>query len=157
MSHGGAAAPRLMWLATFRVAEVVATDHPLNPLRRELRLHRLCDEIVLDPFSETEVAEYIAQRSSSLARDEAFVNALHERTDGVPLFVSSVITEVMERTEDGGGRGGAARGVAVPENLAAIIDHYIDRLGSEQRSLLAAAVGLRRRVPGRDAGAGPGA
>ena len=61
----------LMWLATFRVAEVVATDHPLNPLRRELRLHRLCEEIVLDPFSETEVAEYIAQRSPSLARDEA--------------------------------------------------------------------------------------
>ncbi len=129
----------LMWLATFRVAEVVATDHPLNPLRRELRLHRLCEEIVLDPFSETEVAEYIAQRSPSLARDEAFVRALHERTDGVPLFVSSVITEVMERTDDGADVETRLAAVAVPENLAAIIDHYIDRLGSEQRSLLAAA------------------
>ena len=77
----------LMWLATFRVAEVVATDHPLNPLRRELRLHRLCEEIVLDAFSETEVADCIAQLSPSLAGDEAFVRALHERTDGVPLFV----------------------------------------------------------------------
>jgi DNA-binding winged helix-turn-helix (wHTH) protein len=47
---------RLMWLASFRLAEVVALDHPLNPLRRELRLHGLCEEIVLDPFSETEVA-----------------------------------------------------------------------------------------------------
>ena len=44
---------RLMWLASFRLAEVVALDHPLNPLRRELRLHGLCEEIVLDPFSET--------------------------------------------------------------------------------------------------------
>ena len=26
-----------MWLVTFRLAEVVALDHPLNPLRRELR------------------------------------------------------------------------------------------------------------------------
>ncbi len=129
----------LMWLATFRVAEVVATDHPLNPLRRELRLHRLCEEIVLDPFSETEVAEYIAQRSTSLARDEAFVRALHERTDGVPLFVSSVITEVMERTDDGADVQTRLAAVVVPENLAAIIDHYIDRLGREQRSLLAAA------------------
>jgi DNA-binding winged helix-turn-helix (wHTH) protein/tetratricopeptide (TPR) repeat protein len=129
----------LMWLATFRVAEVVATDHPLNPLRRELRLHRLCEEIVLDPFSETEVAEYIAQRSPSLGRDEAFVRALHERTDGVPLFVSSVITDVMERTDDGADVQTRLAAVAVPENLAAIIDHYIDRLGSEQRSLLAAA------------------
>jgi len=129
----------LMWLATFRLAEVVATDHPLNPLRRELRLHRLCEEIVLDPFSETEVAQYIAQRSPSLANEEAFVRALHERTDGVPLFVSSVITEVMERTDDGADVEARLAAVAVPENLAAIIDHYIDRLGSEQRSLLAAA------------------
>ena len=45
-----------MWLATFRLAEVVALDHPLNRLRRELRIHDLCDEIVLDPFSESEVA-----------------------------------------------------------------------------------------------------
>ena len=51
---------RLMWLASFRLAEVVALDHPLNPLRRELRLHGLCEEIVLDPFSESEVADYVA-------------------------------------------------------------------------------------------------
>ena len=138
----------LMWLATFRVAEVVAMDHPLSPLRRELRLHRLCEEIVLDPFSETEVADYIAQRSPSLARDEAFVRALHERTDGVPLFVSSVITEVMERTAEGDPVAARLAAVAVPENLAAIIDHCIDRLGSEQRALLAAGAvcGVEFRV-----------
>jgi DNA-binding winged helix-turn-helix (wHTH) protein len=51
----------LMWLATFRLAEVVALDHPLNRLRHELRLHGLCEEIVLDAFSETEVAEYVAR------------------------------------------------------------------------------------------------
>jgi DNA-binding winged helix-turn-helix (wHTH) protein len=130
---------RLMWLASFRVAEVVAQDHPLNPLRRELRVHRLCEELVLDPFSETEVADYVAQHSPSLARHEAFVRALHERTDGVPLFVSSVITEVMERTDDDSAVEARLAAVAVPENLAAIIDHYIARLGSEQRALLAGA------------------
>ena len=46
---------RLMWLASFRLAEVVALDHPLNSMRHELRLHGLCEEIVLDPFSEVEV------------------------------------------------------------------------------------------------------
>jgi DNA-binding winged helix-turn-helix (wHTH) protein len=78
---------RLMWLSSFRLAEVVALDHPLSSLRHELRLQRLCEELVLDPFSETEVADYVALSSASLARDEAFVRALHERTDGVPLFV----------------------------------------------------------------------
>jgi DNA-binding winged helix-turn-helix (wHTH) protein/tetratricopeptide (TPR) repeat protein len=138
----------LMWLATFRVAEVVATGHPLSALRRELRLHRLCEEIVLDPFSETEVADYIAQLSPSLASDEEFVRALHERTDGVPLFVSSVIAEVMEGTDEGAPVAARLAAIAVPENLAAIIDHYIARLGSEQRALLAAAAvcGVEFRV-----------
>ena len=147
----------LMWLATFRVAEVVATDHPLNPLRRELRLHRLCEEIVLDPFSETEVADYIAQRSPSLARDEAFVRALHERTDGVPLFVSSVITEVMERTDEGARRGGAPRGGGRAREPGG--HHRPLHRPARQRAARAArgSRGLRGRVPGRHAGAGPGA
>jgi len=139
---------RLMWLASFRLAEVIARDHALNPLRHELRLHRLCEEVVLDSFSETEVADYVAQRSQSLARDEAFIHALHERTDGVPLFVASVVTEVMDRT--GGDADVAAwlADVPVPENLAAIIDHYIGKLGDEPRALLAAAAvcGVEFRV-----------
>ena len=57
---------RLMWLASFRLAEVVALDHPLNPLRHELRLHDLCEEIVLDPFSESEVARL---RGGTIASD----------------------------------------------------------------------------------------
>ena len=129
----------LMWLASFRVAEVVALEHPLNPLRRELRMHRLCEEVVLDPFSEAEVAAYVAQRSASLARDEAFVRAMHERTDGVPLFVSSVVTDVMDQTDGDAGAEARLAAVAVPENLAAIIDHYIARLDTGQRDLLAAA------------------
>lgn len=136
--RGGA---RLMWLASFRSAEVIALDHPLNSLRRELRLHRLCEEIALDPFSETEIAEYVAQRSSSLASDEAFVRALQERTDGVPLFVTSVLSDVVARATQGDDDASRAQlaNVAVPENLAAIIDHYIARLGNEQRLLLSAA------------------
>ncbi|WP_166359668.1 AAA family ATPase [Pseudomonas akapageensis] len=130
---------RLMWLSSFRLAEVVALDHPLSSLRHELRLQRLCEEVVLDPFSETEVADYVALRSASLARAEAFVRALHERTDGVPLFVSSVISEVMDPADDDATIEARLAGVAVPENLAAIIDHYIARLGQEQRALLSAA------------------
>lgn len=143
---------RLMWLASFRVAEVVAMEHPLNPLRRELRLHRLCEELALDPFAESEVAAYLAQRSPALARDEGFVRALHERTDGVPLFLSSVVSELMEPDESGvgGERGAQARlaSLAVPENLAAIIDHQIARLDAEQRRLLAVAAvcGVEFRV-----------
>jgi DNA-binding winged helix-turn-helix (wHTH) protein/tetratricopeptide (TPR) repeat protein len=142
---------RLMWLASFRLAEVVALDHPLNPLRHELRLHDLCEEIVLDPFSESEVADYVAERSPAIATNEAFVRALHERTDGLPLFVASVMTEVITRAAQAGDDA-AARSqlaeIAVPENLAAIIDHYIAKLTSDQRLVLSAAAvcGIEFRI-----------
>jgi DNA-binding winged helix-turn-helix (wHTH) protein/tetratricopeptide (TPR) repeat protein len=137
--RGGA---RLMWLASFRLAEVVALEHPLNPLRHELRLHRLCDEIVLDPFSEREIADYVAAAAPALAADVAFVRGLHERTDGVPLFVASVMADLSDHAESGGDAAVAREAlanVAVPENLAAIIDHYIARLGSDERALLSTA------------------
>jgi DNA-binding winged helix-turn-helix (wHTH) protein/tetratricopeptide (TPR) repeat protein len=142
---------RLMWLASFRLAEVVALDHPLNPMRHELRLHGLCEEIVLDPFSEREVADYVAARSPALASDEAFVRTLHERTDGVPLFLASVMREVTAGVAPGGDDaavGAQLAKAAVPENLAAIIDHYIAKLGNEQRGLLSAAAvcGVEFRV-----------
>lgn len=139
---------RLMWLASFRVAEVVALDHPLNPLRRELRLHGLCDELVLDAFSEAEVADYVARRSPSLAHNESFVRALHERTDGVPLFVSSMIGEVLGREGDAQPVESRVASVAVPDNLAAIIDHYLARLDASKRDLLATAAvcGVEFRV-----------
>lgn len=133
---------RLMWLSSFRLAEVVATDHPLSALRRELRVHGLCEEIVLDPFSETEVADYLAQFSPAFAREEGFVRAVHERTDGVPLFVAQLVSDVVARpAQEGEGHAAAERvaSIAVPENLAAIIDHYIAVLEGEQRLLLAAA------------------
>jgi predicted ATPase len=71
---------RLMWLASFRLTEVIALNHPLNRLRHELRLHNLCEEIVLDPFSEQEVADYVAERSPLHAKQDAFVGALYECT-----------------------------------------------------------------------------
>jgi DNA-binding winged helix-turn-helix (wHTH) protein/tetratricopeptide (TPR) repeat protein len=141
---------RFMWLASFRLAEVVALDHPLNPLRRELRLHGLCEEVVLDPFSETEVAKYVAERSPSVANDEAFVRALHERTDGLPLFVASIMSEMNARVAQEGGRVAPEQvaKIAVPENLAAIIEHYIAKLENEQRTVLSAAAvcGVQFRV-----------
>ena len=142
---------RLMWLASFRLAEVVALDHPLNLLRHELRLHRLCEEIVLDPFSEKEVADYVAERLPSIASDEAFVRALHERTDGVPLFLASVMRDVIAGAAQGDDDAAAAAQLArtaVPKNLAAIIDHYVAKLGNEQRVLLSAAAvcGVEFRV-----------
>jgi DNA-binding winged helix-turn-helix (wHTH) protein len=142
---------RFMWLASFRLAEVVASEQPLNALRHELRLHGLCEEIVLDSFSEAEVGAYLARRSSSLGSNESFVRALHERTDGVPLFVASVMQDVLARVAASGkdtADGELPAQMTLPENVTAIIDRYVLKLSPERRTLLSAAAvcGLDFRI-----------
>ncbi|HSC08274.1 MAG TPA: AAA family ATPase, partial [Steroidobacteraceae bacterium] len=125
-------ATRLVWLASFRLTDIIASDHPLRAVRHELRLHGLADEIVLDAFSEQEVAQYVAARAPALAADEKFVRALHGRTEGLPLLVADVVDEVMAR-------GSLSRSMAVPKSLTGIIERYIRQLAPEERALLEAA------------------
>ena len=144
----------LMWLSSFRLAEVIASDHPLNALRHELHLHGLCEEIVLDSFSEAEVAAYVAERSPSMASDESFVRALHERTEGVPLFVASVTSDVAARSAQGGVASAAA-----PRELSGsgepVRDHRSLPGQAWQRTAPVALGGcrVRPRVSHRHAGA----
>ena len=130
---------RLMWLSSFRLTEVIALDHPLGALRNELRLNGLCEEIVLDSFTEREIAAYLAGRAPELAHDEDFVRALHDRTEGVPLFVASVAGDVASRIRTSGTATAALTNIPVPHGLSALIDHYLGRLDAGRRALLSAA------------------
>ena len=136
---------RFMWLASFRLTEIIVHDHPLGALRHELRLNGLCEEIVLDLFSERETAAFLASRAPEWAQDEGVVRALHDRAEGVPLFVASLAGDVASRS------GMAAEDLAslpVPQGLSALIDHYLGRLDAGRRALLGAAAvcGIRFRV-----------
>ena len=123
---------RLLWLASFRLTELIAGDHPLRAVRNELRLHGLAEEVVLDSFSEEEVAQYVAQHLPARAKDEAFVRALHRRTDGLPLFVADVVSEVAQS-------GASPGAMAIPLSLSGIIERYIGQLTPGERTLLEAA------------------
>jgi DNA-binding winged helix-turn-helix (wHTH) protein len=127
---------RLMWLASFRLAEVIAEHHQLKTLRHELRLHRLCQEIVLDPFSERELAGYVGQRLPGAELAEDWVRLLHEHTDGLPLFVVNVVDELLAQgTLD----AAPVSALPIPESLAGVIEKRIAALPEELRSLLEAA------------------
>ncbi len=137
-------AARLMWLCSFRLAEVIAEEHPLKALRHELRLHHLCHEAVLEPFSEQEVADYIDGRFPDREVSEAFVRALHARTDGLPLFVVNVIDDlamqgVLQSDASGTAADELLAPLQVPENLAGVIEKQIARLSPEQHVLLETA------------------
>lgn len=136
---------RLMWIASFRLTQVLATDHPLRALRQELKLHNLCREIVLDPFTEQEVATFLGDRMPGVPLSEAFVRRIHGHTDGLPLFVATVADNLLAQA---GGDATALRELAqstrgvslpVPDSLAGVIEKQIGLLDADVQSLLEAA------------------
>src|SRR6185369_4782066 len=80
----------IMVLGTFRPTELIIGEHPLAALRQDLRSHRLCTEIDLESFSEADVGDYLGARFGKPV-PEAFVQALHAHTYGLPLFVVNVV------------------------------------------------------------------
>ena len=130
---------RLMWLGSFRVTELIAADHPLATVRHELRLHGLGTELVLDDFTVAEVGEYLAARVPSLEVEPALVRALHDRTDGLPLFVAGVIDDLVARPAAQGDPHARLAAMAIPDTLSGVIDRYVEELTPEQRSLLETA------------------
>lgn len=134
---------RLMWVASFRLTQVIAEEHPLRELRQELRLHRLCEEIRLDPFSEREVDAYLNSRLPGRVYPEDLIRRLHMHTDGLPLFVANVtetlVARLAARRLDSEEWLEAAANMPLPENLAGILERQIERLPLERRVLLEAA------------------
>ena len=134
---------RLLWLASFRLAEIIADDKPLKSIRNELKLHRLCEEVVLEPFSEQELALYIERRFPGTAFTEPFVQAIHQRTDGLPLFVVNVLDDLTSRNELQFDLQSSKTlknlELAIPESLAGVMEKQITHLSGDDIHLLEVA------------------
>ncbi len=137
---------RLLILGTYRPAEAFVQGHPLRPILTELHQHGQCVELALDYLSEADVAAYLGQRFEDprLAADLARV--LHRRTNGNPLFLISVVDELVRQQVviEGPDRWEVRAGVEtitamVPANLRALIELQLAHLGSEAQTLLEAA------------------
>jgi DNA-binding winged helix-turn-helix (wHTH) protein/tetratricopeptide (TPR) repeat protein len=133
---------RVMWLGSFRLTQVIAEGHALQALRQELKLHRRCEEIVLDPFSEAEVLDYLRTRFPAADTSETFVRRVHLHTEGLPLFVANVVDALIAPEGEpppGGARLAANAPLPVPEDLMGAVESRIGRLPPDSARLLEAA------------------
>ncbi len=142
---------RVLWIGSYRLTQIIAESHPMMSLRQELRLRDNCTEIVLDPFSEVEVAEYLGHRLPQTEPvPESFVRRVHAHTDGLPLFVGSLVDMLLEQPATGASAlrelmsESSAMPLPVPDNLIGALDSQIARLPADVRALLecAAVCGL---------------
>ena len=137
---------RLLVVGSYRSVDVIVAGHPLRALIQELRVRRQCEDIALAFLREPHVAAYLAQRFGGHAFPSELARAVHQRTDGNPLFMVRVVDELVAlrvlEAEDGRWRlrrplDEIAR--AVPESLRLLVEKQIARLEPEAQRLLEVA------------------
>lgn len=150
---------RWMLVASFRPTDLVLNDHPMQALRQELRMHKLCCELVLEPFTEREVDAYLLRRLGprATAQHEALARALHAHTEGLPLFLVNVVDDLEgEEAFSLDAHASAWADLAamlarlhLPATVVGSIERQIRRLPGDLRDLLEAAsvVGLEFSHP----------
>ena len=81
---------RLMLLGTYRDAEVTR-QHPLSDTLAELHRHAAVQRFLLGGFSPAETARFVATADAAASAELAA--ALHEQTEGHPLFLTELVLD----------------------------------------------------------------
>jgi len=134
---------RLLLIATYRTTDIHAQANPLGTLARDLLNHRVCHELALDPLTEDAVVTYVSTRCGAENPDAMrhLGRALHARTEGHPLFLETILDDLLARDSDGAllDRDPKSIATSVPESLRQTIALQLDRLSPDEQRLLEAA------------------
>ncbi|HSP96517.1 MAG TPA: AAA family ATPase [Candidatus Dormibacteraeota bacterium] len=147
---------RLLVVGSYRSVEVIVTGHPVRALIQEMRVRRQCEDMPVAFLREEDVAAYLARRFPANDFPPGLARAVHQRTDGNPLFMVCVVDELVilgVLTEEQG-RWELTKPLdeiagAVPESLRQLIEKQVDRLEPEAQRLLevASVLGNEFSVP----------
>ncbi len=138
---------RVMVVGTYRPADLVLDRHPLRAARQDLCASRFATELPLEFLGAGDVSALIDARFRPHGLSDAFARLLHERTDGNPLFVASVLDYLVDRRhlrQNSQGAWGLDAPVdematVVPDTLRLMVEKQIDRLDADDHALLEAA------------------
>jgi DNA-binding winged helix-turn-helix (wHTH) protein/tetratricopeptide (TPR) repeat protein len=137
---------RLLVLGTYRPVQAIVAEHPLRTLTQELRGHGQCEELLLDYLSEAAVAAYLAERCPGPELPGGLAPMLHQRTDGNPLFLVTLVDTLVRQGVLAEGTTGwhlpggmEAVAVEVPESLRQLIEQQLEEVSSEDQTLLETA------------------
>lgn len=139
-------AARLLVLATYRPGEARVAAQPVYPLTRELLVHGQGTELVLGTLSVVEVAAYVTQRFGAGPLAAALIPVLHQRTQGNPLFLATMVADLVPRGILHEGPTGwelttalDTATVGVPETLRQLIEQQFERLAPTEQTIVEAA------------------
>jgi DNA-binding winged helix-turn-helix (wHTH) protein/tetratricopeptide (TPR) repeat protein len=137
---------RLLVIGTYRPAQASASNPPLRSLAHELRVRGLCTELALGLLDEPAVAAFLAMRLFGDSVPGTLARLLRKRTDGNPLFLSTVLDGWIGegrivRDENGWGLRGDPEDlvVAIPADLRELVEQRVRQLDPAHQHLLEAA------------------
>jgi predicted ATPase len=137
---------RLMVIGTYRPSDLSLSNHPLRAVKQELVAKGLCEELLLPFLTADDVTQYLTKRYAQQQFPAELGTAIHQRTDGNPLFVvntvaylaaQEVIAEVDGHWQLQATIEEVVRGV--PDSLRQLIEKHIERLSEEHQRLLEVA------------------
>jgi DNA-binding winged helix-turn-helix (wHTH) protein/tetratricopeptide (TPR) repeat protein len=126
---------RLLVLGTYRPAEALGNQHPLHTVVQTLQQHGDATELALALLSLAGVAGYLAAHFPHHQFPAALAAWLHQRTDGHPLFLVTLVQALVERgvlqVQDGHwtiARDLETLAFEVPESLRQLLEQHLTRL-----------------------------
>ena len=141
---------KLLVIATVRPASGDETDGQLTQLRESLRARRLAHDISLTGLAAGAVAEYVLRTlPPAPGRRSAFerlAERVHHHTGGNPLFMATVLDQLVERGvvtqgTDGWDTSDAIEDpdLGIPDSIRPVIERQITQLSPIERRVLQAA------------------
>jgi predicted ATPase/DNA-binding winged helix-turn-helix (wHTH) protein len=137
---------RLLVLGTYRLVEARVTSHPLYLVTRELLVHGQGEELLLGALSGAAVATYVTQRFGEGSLAAEIIPVLCQRTQGNPLFLVTMVDDLVHRGVLREGAAGWActaaldpATIGVPETLRHLIEQQFERLALAEQTLVEAA------------------
>src|SRR5262245_11257267 len=137
---------RLLVLGTYRPVETIVRAHPVRAMVQELTVHGYGAELHLREWSEAGVAAYLTQRGAGAEVPVELVRVLTQRTDGHPLFLVTVVDDLVRQGQLQvapagwvltGGLDAVTGGV--PQSIRHLLEHQVAQLPLADQELLAVA------------------
>src|SRR5262245_53665791 len=132
---------RLLVVGTYRAAEVVVREHPLQTMKHELVQQQRAVEVALSYLSPASVHAYVSARLADHDAADALGPVVYRRTDGHPLFMVQV-TDYLAQERSRLPATPVALGAleqALPPALRALIATQLERLSAEEQQVLKVA------------------
>lgn len=137
---------RVLVVLTYRPTELLLGPHPFHNVRLELQGKGVCTELALGFLGRADIERYLALAFPGHAFPADFIDLVRSRTEGNPLFMVDLLRYLRERSviAESRGRRSLARelpvlGQELPESIRSMIQRKLERVGKEDRGLLAAA------------------